>query len=356
MDIDIDIINKESRKVRKSISKGVKYLRQYRLKIIEEEYKKGTGYDGGASILLSYLHGRFAIDFGFEENCGNLVKCAKEYIQTHPTPVLSFYSKQQNDLFETNFLRDIYFNDYNNIPIHNHVEKMEKYIQSGTGLINNLIPILDIFSQRQIRYLNVGLGLFGLMEKNRDKALEDKSFNHLKKRIGRELADLFHNKSNYDPLYLDTSKSYALVLLFLLEEEGRIEEDEYETFIKCIIRNQNSLGNWIHTNLFDSVNEVNNMLITIFSVVNLLNYYQMKFNEIDDIDENDNNNQQESRINNENQQIEGFVGGFLTQDNFDKIFFQNKACFASIIEIILLIIVLGIAGAYMIYLYRRKNI
>ena len=96
--------------------------------MIEEEYKKGPGYDGGASILLSYLHGRFAIDFGFEQNCGNLVKCSREYILTHPTPVLSFYSKQQNDLFETNFLRDIYFNDYNNIPIHNHIEKMEKYI------------------------------------------------------------------------------------------------------------------------------------------------------------------------------------------------------------------------------------
>ncbi len=44
------------------------------------------------------------------------------------------------------------------------------------------------------------------------------------------------------------------------------------------------------------------------------------------------------------------------QDNFDKIFFKNKACFASIIEIILLIVILAVAGAYMVYLYRRKNI
>jgi hypothetical protein len=354
--MDYDKINKEARKIRKAISKGVKSLRQYRLKLIEEEYKKGTGYDGGVSILLSYLHGRFAIDFGFEQNCGNLIKCAQEYRITHPKPIFNGHSKQQNDLFETNFLRDIFYNDYNNMPVKNYVEKMEKYIQTGNGIITNLIPVLDIFSQRQSRYLNVGLGLFGLMEKNRDKAFEDKSFLHLKKRICRELADIFHNKANYDPLYLDTPKAYALFLLFLLEEEDRIEEEEYEKFIFCAIRNQNSLGNWTHTSTFDIVNEVNNMILTIFCVVNLLNYYQHKFSEIDDIDENDNNNQNNNQNNNENNIIEGFAGGFLTQQNFDQLFFKNKACFSSMVEIILLLIIIAIAGAYMVYLYRRKNI
>ena len=33
------------------------------------------------------------------------------------------------------------------------------------------------------------------------------------------------------------------------------------------------MGQWIHTDNYDSVNEINNTILTIFAVINLLNYY-----------------------------------------------------------------------------------
>ena len=59
------------------------------------------------------------------------------------------------------------------------------------------------------------LALFGLMEKNYEKVKKNKGFLHLKKRICRELADIFNNTSNNDPHQLDTVKSYAIFLLHL---------------------------------------------------------------------------------------------------------------------------------------------
>ena len=71
------------KKIKKGISKGVKYLQQYRLKVVDYEHRKKTVYDGGATILLSFMQGRYAVDFGFEKNCENLVKCAQDYSIDH---------------------------------------------------------------------------------------------------------------------------------------------------------------------------------------------------------------------------------------------------------------------------------
>jgi hypothetical protein len=345
--------NKEllEKKIKKAISRGIKYLLNYRLRIIDEEKNKNV-YDGGASILLSYLQGRYGIELGFEENCNNLVKCASNYMIEHPRPLFG-YDYQENDLFNTNFLKDIYVQQYNQFPISQYIEKMEKYLQSGDGYISQLMPILDIFSQRQTRYLNVGLGLFGLMEKNYDKTTSHKGFKHLKKRVCKELLDIFHNKSNYDPIYLDTTKSYALFLLHLLGEDDKLDEDDELRFLGCLIKTQNGLGHWIHTDTFDNVNEINNTILTIFSVVNLLYYY----NKLTDMNPNSNPN---NNINNKNKKDfeileEGFQGGFLTQNNLDNIFY-GKMCRTSILEIFLLVILMMIFVFVMIKIYRNRNI
>ena len=349
--------NKEllEKKLKKSISRGIKYLLNYRLRILEEEKKKNV-YDGGATILLSFLQGRYGIELGFEDNCNNLVKCSQNYMIDHPKPLFG-YEHQENDLFDTNFLRDIYLQPYNQFPVNQYIEKMEKYIQSGEGLISQLIPILDIFSQRQIRYLNVGLALYGLMEKNYEKTTSNKAFKHLKKRVSRELLDIFHNKSNYDPIYLDTTKSYALFLLHLLGEDDKLDEDDELKFLGCLIKTQNGLGHWIHTDTYDSVNEVNNTILTIFSVVNLLYYYnKITDNEINThTNSNSNSNSNFNGKNKKFEIVEGFEGGFLTQKNMDNIFY-GKFCRTSIIEIFLLIILMSIFVFIMIKIYRNRNI
>jgi hypothetical protein len=205
------------------------------------------------------------------------------------------------------------------------------------------MPILDIFSQRQIRYLNVGLALFGLMEKNYMKTKENRMFKHLKKRISRELADMFNNKSNYDPLYLDTTKAYALFLLHLLEEDKRIDQDDYHKFVISLLKTQNSMGHWIHTDTYDSVNEINNTILTIFAVINLLNYYSIiKDNSVEDKEKSED-------------MIEGFEGGFLTQKNMD-IMFASKVCSSTLIEVGVLLFMMFIFGYLLIKLYRQKNI
>ena len=346
------------KKIKKSISRGIKYLLNYRLRMVEEEKKKSV-YDGGATILLSYLQGRYGIELGFEGNCDNLVKCSQNYMIDHPKPLFG-YSNQENDLFDTNFLRDIYLQQYNQFPVAQYIEKMEKYIQTGDGFISQLIPVLDIFSQRQIRYLNVGLALFGLMEKNYDKVITNKGFKHLKKRVTAELLDIFHNKSNYDPIYLDTTKSYALFLLHLLREDDKIDEEDELKFLGCLLKTQNGMGHWIHTDTFDSVNEVNNTILTIFSVVNLLYYYNKLTDNTDNTDNIDTSSEngikKNKNINKTNfDMIEGFEGGFLTQKNMDNIF-NSKMCVSSLIQVGFLVILMAIFAYFMIRIYRNRNI
>ena len=333
--------------IKKAISKGVKYLLQYKLNVIEEEREKKT-YDGGATILMTYMQGHYGIDFKFHTVYNNLVKCAQNYMLDHKKPLFGKNIKY-NDLFETNFLRDIYLQKYNQYPLDVYIQKMEKYIQSGDGFLTNMIPILpilDIFNPRHIRYLNVGLALFGLMEKNYKKVMANKNFQHLKKRVSRELADIFNSlNSNNDPHHLDHTKSYALFLLYLLEESKRIDEDEHRKFIIILLRTQNSMGQWIYSDSYDSANEINNTILTIFSVINLLNYYK-------ELTQSD--TETEMTVNMNNNIVEGFEGGFLTQQNMDKMF-TSKVCVASLIEVGTLILMVIVAMYIMFRIYINRK-
>ena len=361
------------KKIKKGISKGVKYLQQYRLKVVDYEHRKKTVYDGGATILLSFMQGRYAVDFGFEKNCENLVKCAQDYSIDHQKSMFS-YAEETTDLFETNFLRDIYLQKYNKYPLKNIIQKMEQYIQSGNGIINQLMPILGITSQRHVRYLNVGLALYGLLERNQEKVESNKYFIHLKKRVCRELADIFNNKENYDPLYLDMVKAYALFLLNLLGEEKRIDDEAHKQFIVCLLKSQNSMGHWIHTDNYDTVNEINNTILTIFAVCNLLNFIvknnleiQKETNEINESkteNKNINNNKKETKklkeelkeeLKEKMTNIEGFAGGFLTPDNMDNLF-ADRTCMGSVIELIIFFALIAFAVFIIMRLYRSRSI
>jgi hypothetical protein len=370
-------------KIKKSIARGIKYLRKYRLKVIEQEEKKGNVYDGGASILLSYLQCQYAIDFSFDITCGNLVKCAQEYSVSHHKPIFN-YDIQHTDLFETNFLRDIYIQKYTKYTIKGIIQKMEQYLQSGGGIINQIMPLLGLTDQREMRYTNVGLGLVGLMQKNPEKILNNKYFIHLKKRVSRELADIVNNNNSSDNLHLNVSitKSYSLFLLNLLDESKRIDDDTHQKFIISLLKSQNSSGEWIYSDITDTINEINNAIITIFSVVNLLNYYNKTFNsdleninydnkyddkekenEIENFEEEENNKlkkNKEKKDNNDNKEekegmIEGFsyAGGVLTPNNIDKMLKDDKRCIGSIVEVTMLLLL--VAGSVYLLLNLYKN-
>ncbi len=332
--------------IRKAMSKGVKYLLQYRLNMIEEEKEKKT-YDGGVTILMNYMQGQYGINFNFDKSYNNLIKCSQNYMIDHKKPIFG-KNKKNNDLFDTNFLRDIYLQKYNQYTLDVYVQKMEKYINTGDGFLTQIIPILDIFNQRSIRYLNVGLALFGLMEKNYQKAMNNKNFLHLKKRIARELADIFNSISNNsDTHHLDHTKSYALLLLYFLEEKKRIDPEEHKKFILALLRTQNSMGQWIYSDSYDSANEINNNILTIFSIINLLNYYKDITEEVSELN---------SELEMPGKIVEGFEGGFLTQDNMDKMFKESRFCLGSLIEVGTLLLMIGVFIFIMITIYRRNNI
>ena len=361
--------------IKKSIVKGIKYLRKYKLKLIEHENKKGNVYDGGATILLSYLQSQYGIDFDFEDNCSNLVKCAQIYSINHHKPIFNF-EEQHTDLFETNFLRDIYLQKYTKYTIKGIIQKMEQYLQSGGNIINHIMPLLGFSNQREMRYTNVGLGLVGLMDKNPEKIMNNKYYLHLKKRVARELADIFNKKEIETSISM--TKAYSLFLLHLLDEEKRIDEEMHNQFIVTLIKSQNSGGEWTYSDITnDKINEINNTILTIFSVVNLLNKLK---NELLDDEEEDNEKEDNEKEDNEKEidnekednekeieekniddnskeMIEGFsyAGGVLTPNNFDNIFKgENKKCIGSIIEVSLLLCMIAGTVYALLHLYRKK--
>ncbi len=355
--------------IKKSIVRGIKYLRKYRLKLLDHEEKKGNVYDGGATILLSYLQCQYGIDFDFDINCGGIVKCAQIYSINHHKPIFNF-EEQHTDLFETNFLRDIYLQKYTKYTIKGIIQKMEQYLQSGGNIINHIMPLLGFSNQREMRYTNVGLGLVGLMDKNPEKIMNNKYYLHLKKRVARELADIFNKKEIETTVSM--TKSYSLFLLHLLDEEKRIDEEMYNQFVVTLIKSQNSGGEWTYSDITnDKINEINNTILTIFSVVNLLNKLKNE-SLIDEENEDENNYQEEDENNNSEEKkeedennidnnnkemIEGFsyAGGVLTPNNFDNIFKgENKKCIGSIIEVSLLLCMIAGTVYALLSLYRKK--
>ena len=354
--------------IKKSIARGIKYLRKYRLKVVEEEKNTRYKYDGGATILLCFLQSEYGIDFGFNNYYGNLLKCAQTYSIRHSKPIFN-QNDNHTDLFETNFLCDIYLQKYTKYTIKDIIQKMEQYLQSGRGLINQLMPLLGLTEQREMRYLNVGLGLVGLIMKSPEKILNNKYFKHLKKRVVRELADIFNTK-DMDPMYVSITKSYALFLLILLNEENRIEDDILHKFMASLLKTQNSSGEWIYSDSYDTINEINNTILTIFTISNLLNYYNKFYNpehqeintkletENETMSENENNPNEKNIDYNSNKKKmieEGFAGGFLTPDNMDNLFTKNKMCLGSVIEMSALLVVITGTIFAMFYLYKKTT-
>ena len=121
--INTDQNDKLAKKIKKTMTKGVKYLLNYQLRLSEVEKEKQI-YDGGVSIMLNYIQGRYGFELGFDKNCDNLVRCAQDYTLIHPIPLFG-YAKPSNDLFDTNFLRNIFLQKSDQYSLPQYIEKME---------------------------------------------------------------------------------------------------------------------------------------------------------------------------------------------------------------------------------------
>lgn len=345
--------NKEKieKKIKKAIIRSIKYLRKYRLEVMDREKTEGVN-DGGVSIMLAYFQGHYGINFGYEDDCHNLYQCARNFQEDHPRSILNFKQKKNNELFSNEFLKDIFFQKKNKYPIEIYVRKLEKQLNgpdSFLSQLSNLIPGLDLFNQPQTKYINVALALFGLAEKKHDKALMNKSYKKLKRKVVNELVKIFRNDPNYDSYYFDTLKSYSLVLIALLGNLSKINSADHLRFIVRLIKNQSIDGSWVHSDLKDGNDQINNLLLTIFSLGTLLEYT------------NTNMIRSHSSITNiklkqnTNNLTEGFMGfgggGFLTQKNMDNMW--GSPCIGSSIEIIALIAIIIIGIYIFIKLYQN---
>jgi hypothetical protein len=343
---------KLEKKVKKAISKSIKYLRKYHLDVLDMEKKERVN-DSGVSIMLSYLQGYYGINLGFEQDCNNLYKCAMEYQNNHPRSILDF-SENEDELFSTEFLKDIYFQKNNKYPIDVYCNKLEKYLLEGsfvTSTLSNLIPILDLFSQRRIKYLNVGLALIGLSHKRPSKIEGSSSYKKLKKKVIYELINIFKENSNNNPYNLDAVKSYSLLLIALLGNIEKINKRDYQKFLVVLLKTQGINGEWIHSDYKDGNSQITNLLLTIFSLGTLLEYLNLYMirssSEIRPIQ-----NLKKKEV------VEGFLGfgggGFLTQRNMDNMW--GSPCLGSSIEMVIFIGLLIISGYIFMKAYQKYNI
>lgn len=355
---------KLEKKIKKTIIRGVKYLRKYRLEIIDQEAKEKFD-DKGISIMLAYFQGRYGVELGYEEDCHNLYKCTQKYLKTHPRNIFNF-KREKNHLFSTDFLEDIYFQKHNKFPTQKYIEYLEKYLNKGNSFmshLSNLMPVLDLFSQRKVKYLNVALALFGLAEKKPLKVLKNHSYQKLKKKVVYELIKIFNNETDHDPYYLDSIRSYALLLIAFLGDLDKVEKSDYLRFIKRLIRNQSVSGHWVHADLKDGTDQTSNLLLTIFSLGTLLEYINLDMIRSHSRDDSKSNlkSQKEKSQKGKNQTKdleEGFMGfgggGFMTQSNLDNMW--DTPCMGSLIELMSLLVIIVIAIYIFVKMYQSYYI
>jgi len=256
-------------KLKKSIANGTKYLRNYRKHYISQ-HKTYDTYDGGVSMFLLFFQNYYGVDFNFngsDYKDTRLTKITYKLSQKHKN---SWYqTSEDEDIFSTDFLQEIYFQNKLRYKSLEYQSQLEKYLKSGYfNKMSHLMPILDIFSQNQIKSVNVGLAIYGLIERGYKIRPE------FKKEVVQQLIAIFENKREYDPQYLDLIKVYSLYIIYLLKEDKLIDIKDINSFIECLIKHQASNGQWIHSSNFDQVRERDNTIMSMFALGILLEYYQ----------------------------------------------------------------------------------
>lgn len=257
---------KELDQIKKTIAKGTKYLRLYREHYLSQ-YKTYNTYDGGVSMFLLFFQNHYDLDFKFKEKDFQLTKITQKMHSRHKAAW--FQTSEDEDIFGTPFLEDIYFQKKLRYKGSEYQIQLEKYLKSGyLNKISHMMPILDIFSQNQIKYINVALAIYGLEDRGYKISKE------FRNETAKGLVAIFENQKEYDEQYLDLVKIFALYLLYLLKEDQLIDIKAINHFLKCLSKHQASNGQWIHSSNFDQVRERDNTIMSTFALGIFLEYYR----------------------------------------------------------------------------------
>jgi hypothetical protein len=304
----ISLPDKDLKDLDNSIEKGKQFLIQtYKsfLQLKDNIYD----YDGGVTILMALLKSKYGVDIGLKfKDCHNLSLCAKEAYKS----TASFkFNLTDEDIFGTSFLRKLYLEGNNNV---------------NTGLLNELTTYLDTYQRFQMeglvsffniqnqtyyRFVNVGLAI-AYIEQNKLNNIQ--GYKVLKQRVVNGLFGVFHNERQLEGQYLDPMKAMSLWILFMLNQVNN--KRDIEIYIKCVIKEQASNGQWINSDVFDGNNLVNDLILTSISLMNLVAYKQMKYN-------NNNNNLIEI-VNNNNEIYYGEDGKSFYVDRKEPLYMDSN--------------------------------
>jgi len=282
----LSLPNKDLKDLDDSIQKGKQFLIQTYKSLLQLK-NNIYDYDGGVTILMALMKSKFNIDIGLKfKDCHNLPLCAKE---AYKSDTIFKFNLTDEDIFGTPFLKDLYLKG-KDMDTGLLIKELNKYLNTYQRFqMGGLVSFFNIQNQTYYRFINVGLAIVAMEKHNLDNV---NKYKLLKQRVTKGLFGVFNNERQLDGQYLDPMKAMSLWILFMLNQ---VENKKHiDSYIRCIIKEQASNGQWINSDVFDGNNLVNDLILTSISVMNLVSYKQLKYN-------NFNDNQTKQVTNNENE-------------------------------------------------------
>jgi hypothetical protein len=269
--------NKDLKDLDDSIQKGKQFLAQTYKSLLQLK-DNIYDYDGGVTILMALMKSKYNVDIGLKfKDCHNLSLCAKE---AYKSTTSYKFNITDEDIFGTSFLKKLYLegNNVNNELLNELTTYLDTYQRFQ---MEGLVSFFNIQNQTYYRFINVGLAI-AYMEQNNLTNMQ--GYKLLKEKVVNGLLGVFHNEKQLEGQYLDPMKAMSLWILFMLEKVDN--KKEIDSYIRCVIKEQASNGQWINSDVFDGNNLVNDLILTSISIMNLVAYKQMRYN-----NNNNNNNQ-----------------------------------------------------------------
>ena len=256
----------------KAIQNGVKFINEGYQTLLDSK-NDIHDYDGGVTILLALLKQNHNIDVGLTVNCNDLTSCAKQVYKSVKDNYK--FSLTDEDIFGTPFLKQLYLTgksigNYNSfiIGLQNYLDTYQRYDMEG------LVSFFNIQNQSYYKYINVGLALVAL-EKNHQSHIDKiNKYLILRNKVINGLWGVFNNAWQLEEQYLDPMKAMSLWILYMLNKVQHTKK--IDTYIRCVIKEQATNGQWINSDVFDGNNIVNDLILTSISLMNLSSYKKME--------------------------------------------------------------------------------
>ena len=256
----------------KAIQNGTKFINEGYQTLLDSK-NDIHDYDGGVTILLALLKQQHNIDVGLTINCNNLPGCAQQVYKLVKNNYK--FSLTDEDIFGTPFLKQLYLtgksirNYYSFVTgLQNYLDTYQRYDMEG------LVSFFNIQNQSYYKYINVGLALVALEAGHQSQIDKINKYKILQNKVINGLWGVFNNAWQLEEQYLDPMKAMSLWLLYMLKKVQHTHK--IDSYIRCIIKEQATNGQWINSDVFDGNNIVNDLILTSISLMNLSSYKKMK--------------------------------------------------------------------------------